>query len=67
MRNTFVRGLNALAVYHMNTGDYDKAISLFYECIEQAKIGKLEKQEAMVRFNVGAILTSMGKMVGRTE
>ncbi|HBL73997.1 MAG TPA: hypothetical protein DD458_02110 [Prolixibacteraceae bacterium] len=54
-------GLNALAVYHMNTGDYNKAISLFYECIKQAKVGKLERQEAMVRFNVGAIFTSMGK------
>lgn len=54
-------GLNALAVYYMNTGDYNKAISLFYECIDQAKAGSLEKQEAMVRFNVGAILTNMGK------
>lgn len=54
-------GLNALAVYYMNTGDYNKAISLFYECIEQARQGKLERQEAMVRFNVGAILTNMGK------
>ena len=54
-------GLNALAVYNMNTGDYNKAISLFYECIDQAKAGNLEKQEAMIRFNVGAILTSMGQ------
>ncbi|MDX9882015.1 MAG: tetratricopeptide repeat-containing sensor histidine kinase [Prolixibacteraceae bacterium] len=54
-------GLNALAVYHMNTGDYNKAISLFYECAAHAKTASLEKQEAMVRFNIGAILTNMGK------
>ena len=54
-------GLNVLAAYHMNTGDYNKAISLFYECADQAKKGNLERQEAMVRFNIGAILTNMGK------
>lgn len=54
-------GLNALAAYHMNTGDYSKALSLFNECIDQARIAGLEKQEAMLHFNVGAIYTSMGK------
>jgi len=54
-------GINAQAVYYMNTGDYEKAISLFYECADEAKLGKLEQQEAMVRFNIGAILTSKGE------
>jgi len=54
-------GLNALAVYHMNTGDYNKAIALFYECADQAQKGHLEWLEALVRFNIGAIYTSMGK------
>lgn len=54
-------GLNALAAYYMNTGDYTQALSYFNESIKEANAAGLEKEEAMIRFNLGAIYTSMGK------
>ena len=54
-------GLNSLAVYHMNVGDYDTSIELFEETLETAEIAGLEDRAASARFNIGSILTNKGE------
>lgn len=53
-------GLNALAVYHMNGGNYDLAFKLFHETLELAELAKLPELAANSRLNLGTILTSRG-------
>ncbi|MGV8096077.1 MAG: tetratricopeptide repeat protein [Mangrovibacterium sp.] len=53
-------GLNSLAIYHMNGGNYDLAFKLFHETLEMAESANLSELAANSRFNLGTILTSRG-------
>lgn len=53
-------GLNSLAIYHMNGGNYDLAFKLFHEAMELAESAKLPELAANSRLNLGTILTSRG-------
>ncbi len=54
-------GLNSLAAYHMNVGNYDTSIDLFEETIKTAEAAGLEDRAASARFNLGSILTNRGE------
>ena len=54
-------GLNSLAVYHMNVGDYETSIELFQETIKTAESAGLVDRAASARFNLGSILTNRGE------
>ncbi|MEN6454041.1 MAG: tetratricopeptide repeat-containing sensor histidine kinase [Prolixibacteraceae bacterium] len=53
-------GMNSLAIYHMNGGNYDLAFKLFHETLELAESAKLSELAANSRLNLGTILTSRG-------
>jgi signal transduction histidine kinase len=53
-------GLNSLAAYHMNGGNYDLAFKLFHEALEMAESENFTELAANSRFNLGTILTSRG-------
>lgn len=55
-------GLNSLAVYYMNTGNYKQAIDLFLQTLNKAVAANLTERAAMVRFNMGAIYTNQGQL-----
>ncbi len=55
-------GLNSLAVYHMNTGDYKKALQIFNQTLEKAKAANLKQRVATITFNIGAICTNQGQL-----
>lgn len=57
-------GLSSLAGYYMNTGNYDKALELFNETLEQAKKAGLDDRAAKAKFNIGSILTNKGDRAG---
>lgn len=57
-------GLSSLAGYYMNTGDYDKALDLFNQTLEQAKKAGLNDRVAKAKFNIGSILTNKGDRAG---
>ena len=54
-------GLNSLAAYHMNIGEYDLSMQLFLETVERAKAAGLEERAATAQLNLGSILTNMGE------
>lgn len=55
-------GLNSLAVYSMNTGDYKQAVNIFHQTLDKAVAANLSERAAMVTFNIGAIYTSQGQL-----
>jgi signal transduction histidine kinase/Tfp pilus assembly protein PilF len=55
-------GLNSLAVFYMNTGDYKQAVDLFHQTRDKAVAANLTERAAMVTFNIGAIYTNQGKL-----
>ncbi len=55
-------GLNSLAVFYMNTGDYKHAEDLFRQTLDKAVAANLTERAAMVTFNIGAIYTNQGKL-----
>ncbi|WP_445592133.1 tetratricopeptide repeat protein [Sunxiuqinia sp. sy24] len=57
-------GLSALATFHMNTGDYVKAMELFKETLEKARRAGLPDWEARAKLNIGSILTNQGDRAG---
>ena len=57
-------GLSGLAGYYMNTGDYDKALKLFNETLQQAQQANLPERVAKAKFNIGSILTNKGDRAG---
>jgi len=54
-------GLNSLAVYYMNTGDYKQAVEIFHQTLDKAVSANLTDRAAMVTFNLGAIYTNQGQ------
>ncbi len=54
-------GLNSLAVYNMNVGNYDTSIELFEETIKTAETAGLKDRIASAQFNLGSILTNRGE------
>lgn len=57
-------GLSALAAYHMNTGNYDKALELLEETRKEATNAGLPDWDARAKFNIGSILTNQGDRAG---
>lgn len=57
-------GLGSLAAYHMNTGNYDKALELLKKTLQKAKDAGLKDAEARAKFNIGSILTNLGDRAG---
>jgi signal transduction histidine kinase/Tfp pilus assembly protein PilF len=55
-------GLNSLAAYYSNTGDYKQAIEIFKATLKKALAANLTDRAAMVTFNLGAIYTNQGKL-----
>ena len=53
-------GLNSLAIYQMNSGNYDLSFKLFHEALEMAESANLAELAANSRLNLGTILTSRG-------
>ncbi len=60
-------GLNSLAVFYMNTGDYKQALDLFHQTLDKAVAANLPDRVAMVRFNLGAIYTNQGQWADGLE
>ncbi len=54
-------GLNSLAAYYMNVGEYDRSLGLFKEALEKAQVAGLKDREATARLNIGSILTNKGE------
>jgi signal transduction histidine kinase len=57
-------GLSALSAYHMNTGNYDKALDLLEETRKEAANAGLPDWDARAKFNIGSILTNKGDRAG---
>ncbi len=57
-------GLSALSAYHMNTGNYDKALELLEETRREATNAGLADWDARAKFNIGSILTNKGDRAG---
>ncbi|WP_299579366.1 tetratricopeptide repeat-containing sensor histidine kinase [uncultured Sunxiuqinia sp.] len=57
-------GLSALAAFHMNTGNYAKAMELFKETLEKATQAGLPDWEARAKLNIGSLLTNQGDRAG---
>ncbi|WP_159523240.1 ATP-binding protein [Sunxiuqinia indica] len=57
-------GLSSLAAYHMNTGDYEEALSLFKQSLQVATEADLPGWKARAKFNIGSILTNKGDRAG---
>ena len=54
-------GLNSLAAYHMNIGEYDTSVQLFEDALNAAEEAGMEDRAASARFNLGSILTNKGE------
>lgn len=57
-------GLSGLAAYHMNTGNYDKALELLEETRREATNAGLADWDARAKLNIGSILTNKGDRAG---
>ena len=57
------QGLNAMAVYYMNVGDYEKTLESFNSSLEIAEENNFEDVAAKLRFNLGSLYTNQGKYI----
>ncbi len=57
------QGLNAKAVYFMNTGDYEQSLQLFNESLQLAIDNGFTSEVAMIQFNIGAVHTNQGESI----